>query len=533
MTHQTSCADRLKLAQQRVAAVYDPELLQNAGLRFVERMQGHFSQVQNSESKVLNWDHPDSNLPAARQFVDSAPLVALSKNGEDHFADISIAGSDEESPSVTSAEMADAAAQLVEEMLTRGQNLHDPRYVGHQVPPPIPLAALFDSISLMTNQVMAIYEMAPWAMSVEQAVVDVLGEKIGFTPQKFSGFITHGGSLANLTALLTARNVLLADAWQTGMGSQQKQPVLLAHADMHYSISRSAGILGIGTDNILSIAVDDRRCMDVAALETQLLKGQAEGRPVIAVCACAGSTLTGAFDPLDQIADVCEKHHVWLHVDAAHGGAACFSPRHQHLVEGLHRADSVVVDAHKMMFTPALCAFVFYRDRAHRFEAFQQNAPYLYDPAAPEFAEYDVGRRTLECTKRAAAFGLWGVWSMFGDQLFADLVDVTFDVARTFYEKLCAADDFDAINEPQSNILVFRYIPAELQNCSSEEIGHFQWRLRRDLIQSGEFYIVPSQYEGSGALRATVMNPLTRSAHIDQLLETLRRRGAKLIADRM
>ena len=112
---------------------------------------------------------------------------------------------------------------------------------------------------------------------------------------------------------------------------------------------------------------------------------------------------------MNDIADVCQKHDVWLHVDAAHGGSACFSKRYRHLLDGLERVDSLIWDAHKMLFVPALCAFVFYRNKEHRFEAFRQDAPYLFDPSAPGLAEYDSGMKTIECTKRAAAFGLWGV----------------------------------------------------------------------------------------------------------------------------
>ena len=171
--------------------------------------------------------------------------------------------------------------------------------------------------------------------------------------------------------------------------------------------------------------------MDPQRLDEELARLRAQNQPIVAVVACACATPTGAFDPLEDIADVCRRHEVWLHVDAAHGGAAVLSDRHRHLVAGLERADSVVWDAHKMLFVPGLCAFVFYRDKSHRFEAFRQDAPYLFDPAAPGLAEYDSGMKTVECTKRAAAFGLWGVWSLFGRQLFADMVDVTFALGRT------------------------------------------------------------------------------------------------------
>jgi L-2,4-diaminobutyrate decarboxylase len=269
--------------------------------------------------------------------------------------------------------------------------------------------------------------------------------------------------------------------------------------------------------------------MDPGRLDEELAKAGERGQRVVAVVACACATPTGAFDPLNDIADVCAKHGVWLHVDAAHGGAAVLSHRHRHLVAGLERADSVVWDAHKMLFVPGLCAFVLYRDGANRFEAFRQDAPYLFDPAAPGLAEYDSGMKTVECTKRAAAFGLWGVWSLFGRQLFADMVDVTFALGRDFYDKLQAAGDFEPLNDPECNIVVFRHVPAALRDAHPELLGDFQLELRRRIIESGDFYIVPFKRDGVGALRVTIINPLTTPAHLDALMEALRRHGRELL----
>ena len=226
--------------------------------------------------------------------------------------------------------------------------------------------------------------------------------------------------------------------------------------------------------------------------------------------ACACSTPIGAFDPLDDVADVCQRYGVWLHVDAAHGGAACLSPRYRHLVAGLHRADSVVWDAHKMLFMPGLCAFVFYRNRAHKFEAFRQDAPYLFDPAAPGLAEYDSALGTVECTKRAAAFGLWGTWSLFGPQLFADLVETTFAMGRVLYEKLSAARRLRGLAR---TAMQHRRVSPRSRGASRCAAGAswtaFQLELRRSVIESGEFYIVSTRLDGVGALRVTIINPLT------------------------
>jgi L-2,4-diaminobutyrate decarboxylase len=388
---------------------------------------------------------------------------------------------------------------------------------------------LFDAVGSITNQVMAIYDMGPWATATEWSLVETLGRQIGWESGQFSGLVTHGGSLANLTALLTARNVMLDDCWATGTARAGAPPVLVVHQDAHYCVARSAGVLGLGTRQIRRVGLDSRRRMDPQKLADTLKRLRKDNQPVVAVSACACATPVGAFDPLDEIADVCRRYDTWLHVDAAHGGCACLSPRHQHLVDGLNRADSVVWDAHKMLFVPALCAFVFYREGRHRFETFRQEAPYLFDPSAPGLAEYDGGLRTIECTKRAAAFGLWGLWSLFGPQLFRDLVDVTFELGKVLYQKLQDAEDYTPVHEPQCNIHVFRYTPQALQDMPPEEQGRFQFELRRRVIESGDFYIVSTNIDGVGALRVTIINPLTTPDDLDELLDTVRRRGSELL----
>ncbi len=503
-----STSNDLTAARTRIATAYDPGALEAAGKRLIETLAEHFRRVQSRDAKVLNWNEPVALIREARQWLDNKiPLPLREGQGE---------GS-------TQRDIANRLAELVRESLARGQNLHHPHYVGHQVPAPVPLAALVELAGTITNQAMAIFEMGPWATAVEHAVIASVGETLGFPPGKFAGLVTSGGSLANLTGLLTARNVALGDAWHRGLASREPAPVLVSHADAHYSVARSAGILGIGTDQIVTAALDSRRRMDPKRLEETLADLRARSVPIIAVSSAACATPIGAFDPLDEIAEVCRRHSVWLHVDAAHGGPLAFSQRHRHLLAGIDEADSVVCDAHKMMFMPALCAMLFYRNREHRLATFRQEAPYLFDPTAPYLAEYDSGIVNLECTKRPAAFGVWGVWSLFGRQIFADMVDVTIDLAKKFHAMLQAADDFEPLHEPQCNIVAFRYTPRHLAAAPPEQIDAVQLRLRRAVIESGEFYLVQSRIDGRPVLRTTMMNPLTTEDDLRELLECIRR----------
>ncbi len=492
-------------ARERIRAAYSPELFAEAAGNWAEILGQHMTQVQAGQTPVLNWNDPLPNVRLAREVLNQAPTTATDDERVARFR------------------------ELILVMLSRGHNLHHPHYVGHQVPPSVPLAGLFDALGSVTNQVMAIYEMGPWGVAVEQALVSRLAEAIGWDPARSAGLVTHGGAAANLTALLAARNVALGDAWEGGVARSGPAPVLVVQAEAHYCMGRAAGILGLGTRQVVKAEVDADHRLDPVRLEATLNRLRGEGHPVIAVVACACATPVGAFDPLNAIADICEKHRVWLHVDAAHGGSALLSPRYRHLCAGIERADSVVWDAHKMLFVPALCAFVMYRNRDHSFRAFSQDAPYLFDASAPDLREFDGGLRTLECTKRTAAYGLWGLWSLFGPQLFADLVDVTFDMGSQFHARLSAAPDFEPLHAPQCNIVVFRHTPEALKNATPEELGMFQLRLRREVIESGEFYLVHGVVNGIPALRVTLMNPLTTTEDLDQLLETLRIRGRALL----
>lgn len=513
-----SLAD-LTAARSRIAAVYDPTALERSGWRVIEQLGQHFRKVEHRETCVLNWSQPSDSIRYASSFLNEPylPKIPAWKRWDEvaHVPDFS---------GLISA----WTTILARQSLARGQNLHHPHYVGHQVPAPVPLAALFDLVGTITNQCMAIYEMGPWATAVEHAVVDAVGERLGFQPGRFAGLVTSGGSLANLTGLLTARNVLLGDAWSAGLAGRHPAPVLVVQADSHYCVTRSAGILGLGTNQIISVGLDNRRRMDPNRLDTALRDLRARGVPVVAVAAAACATPIGAFDPLPEIADVCRRHEVWLHVDAAHGGALAFSERHRHLIAGIELADSVVCDAHKMMFMPALCTLLFYRNPAHRTAAFHQDAPYLFDATAPELADYDSGIVNLECTKRSAAFGLWGVWSLFGPQIFADMVDVTIDLAEKFHGMLSASDDFEPLHKPQCNIVAFRYVPPLMRSADHATIDAFQLRLRRAVIESGEYYLVQSRIDGRTVLRTTIMNPLTTEDDLQGLLDCLRRYSQKL-----
>ena len=516
-----------------VEIAYDSELTRQCGRVLVDALADHLGGVQAGDGLVQRWRDPEQNISDAAGWLEAAEF-----SGPEGVVD--------------------QFKELLELSLQRGQNLNHPRCVGHQVPAPLPLVGLFDAVTTMTNQVQGVYEMGPWGIAAERAVIERIGKQIGYTAGEFGGLVTSGGSLGNLTALLAARNEACPWIWGQGNqphaiaanaangehvanvehvanGANARMPVLVVHSDAHYCVDRAAGVMGIGKENVLRVPLDEQRRMDVAALDAMLARLRAGGVPIIAVVAVACTTAVGAFDPIESIADVCSLHEVWLHVDAAHGGAACLSQQHRQLVQGLERADSVVFDAHKMMFVPAVCALVFYRNKQNRFRAFEQTAPYLFDPSAPDMSEYDNGMVTFECTKRSAALGLWGAMSMFGMELFEQLVDRVFQVAQQLYDLLDEASEFEVIGQPQANIVVFRFLPQMLRQASTQsadsgslKLSQLQLRIRRNMLESGFAYVTQTSLNGQVYLRCTIMNPLTDELELSKIVTEITRVGPTL-----
>ncbi len=483
-------------AQERILRAYSPKQFKLDAQTVFEAIATFLMTSQLSEGSVLNWQSMHANMGRASKLLNE-------NSGID---------------------------ELINVTLKRGQTIHDPRYMGHQVPPPIPITALFEAVSSILNQGMTVYEMGPWSSAVERVMIKELGEQLGLK-EGFGGILTSGGSLANLTALLAARNTLDKDVWSKGVTSLQKRAVILSHGESHYSIERAAGILGIGTENNLKTKLDNHSKMDPIALEYQIKQLKKAGQPIIAVVASACSTRTGVFDPIKDIAAVCKQHGIWLHVDAAHGGSVAFSEKYCYLLEGIDLANSIVWDAHKMMFMPALSTYLFYRNSQDQYQSLNQNATYLFDAKGSETLANDTGLGTIECTKRAAALSLWGVWAIYGKQLFGDLVDMTFYMAKRFSELIEKHPDFDLLNQPESNIILFRYLPPEVRYLTERKQGEFQKKVRKCLIESGESYIVPAIDNNISALRMVIMNPLTTERHFNILIQALQKYSKQFIEE--
>jgi L-2,4-diaminobutyrate decarboxylase len=174
---------------------------------------------------------------------------------------------------------------------------------------------------------------------------------------------------------------------------------------------------------------------------------------------------------------------------------------------------------------PSLSTFLHYRNKAHSFAAFKQDAPYLFDAEQPGFSHCDGALRTVECTKHCLSAALWGVWALYGETVFEDLVDTTFDLARDLHRILTESPDFEPLHAPEANILCFRHLPGPVRAARSETVSRFQQKIRRKLVEEGDPYITIARIDGVMALRVTLMNPFTTTSHLDGLLARIRELG--------
>jgi L-2,4-diaminobutyrate decarboxylase len=401
-------------------------------------------------------------------------------------------------------------------------HLHHPMYMGHQVAPPLPHAALADALVGLLNQSVAVWEMGPTATFVEAQLIRWLADLLGY-PAGSDGTFVSGGSVANLTGLLAAREAVFPGLWREGVARTPgaEDAVVFVSAQSHYSMERAIGVMGLGSDAVRPVP-DQGGKLDPAALERGIAEARRDGRVPLAIVATAGSTPTGLFDDLNAIAEIAEREGIWLHVDGAHGASFLLSDSLRPRLRGIERADSVAWDPHKIMFMPISLGAIFVRDRRYLDAAFQQSAPYLFHPRAGETRSHDAGRRTLQCSRRFDALKLWVTLRHHGVGYFAELLERTVANTESLYHKLLAAPDFEPVHRPESNILCFRYLPEVVRAWEPAEIDAFQGALRERYNTSGQGWITTTVLDGCRVLRVTLMNPDTGEEHLDRLLEGIR-----------
>ncbi len=465
---------------QTLRTAFDPATFRKEGHRVVDMLADLLAAETGGSGAVLPWESPSEQLAHwERRMAD----------GEQDVSD------------------------FIGEFAARSIKIHHPHYMGHQVCAPVPAAALAGFAAEFLNNGMAVYEMGPAATALERWIVRRTCDAMGFP--KGDGFLTSGGTLATLTALLAARAMVLGeDVLQSGTG---REFAVIASEEAHYCTARAVQVMGWGRDGLVTVPTDGRFKMRTDLLSAALDEAGRRGRKVVAVVASACSTSTGSYDDIHAVGDFCEAHGLWLHVDGAHGAAVAFCPELRGLISGIERANSAILDFHKLLLTPALATAVLFRESAASWAAFHQRAQYLFAENDPE-PWRDGGRRTMECTKLSMSVKIAAIWRAHGEALFAEHLSTVHALAKQFAELLRNRDSFEVAIAPESNIVCFRHHPDGLPD---DALDSHNAALRKRIIESGEFYIVQTVLRGRTWLRTALMNPFTTIEHLAAMLDAL------------
>ena len=486
---------------------------------------------RDTDAELLAMLEADTTLDAARPILElAAAYFADTRRGEGpvstwHSAQViadRLAG-----PMPRGARaLSDVARRLSSLLLEDVNRLAHPMYIGHQVSAPLPAAVWTEALISALNQSQAVREMSPSFTPLEHQVIAWMTDLVGWDEQA-GGTMTSGGTEATFAALLAARSRAVPDVWTNGLGANV--PVVVCGEHTHYAVSRAAGEMGLGLSRVITIP-SRALCLDTDALRERLTALRATGTRVMAVVATAGCTATGSFDDLEAVADLCDTFAddhgpLWLHVDAAHGGAAMLSPTHRHRVRGLVRARSLAWDPHKTLLLPLSAGMVLVRDQDDLTRAFAQEAPYLFSSGS-DAQVWDMGPRSFQCSRRADVLKLWVAIERYGSDNLARLYDRLCRMAQTLHGLLSARSDFTPLHEPMSNILCFAWTPP---GVAAADLDTLTTALRERYNRSGRGWITATTLDGRRVLRITVMNARTDETHLAKLVDGLVAEAAQLL----
>ncbi|WP_030748478.1 pyridoxal phosphate-dependent decarboxylase family protein [Streptomyces sp. NRRL F-5135] len=405
---------------------------------------------------------------------------------------------------------ASAALDELEEVYLRDAvYFHHPRYLAHLNCPVVIPAVVGEAVLSAVNSSLDTWDQSAGGTLIERRLIDWTVGRIGLGASA-DGVFTSGGTQSNLQALLLAREEAKTD--------EPANLRVFASECGHFSVEKSATLLGLGPDAVVSVPCDRDKRMRTVALAAELARCRDEGLTPMAVVATAGTTDFGSIDPLPEVAALCAQYGVWLHVDAAYGCGLLASTTRRTLLDGIEHADSVTVDYHKSFFQPVSSSAVLVRDRATLRHA-TYHADYLNPRRTVEERIPNQVDKSLQTTRRFDALKLWMTLRVMGADGIGELFDEVCDLAAEGWELLAADPRFDVVVRPSLSTLVFRYIPERVTGPTL--IDRANLHARKALFASGEAVVAGTSVNGRQYLKFTLLNPETTVRDISAVLDLI------------
>ena len=406
-----------------------------------------------------------------------------------------------------------------------------PHTAAHLHCPPLMAALAAEVVISALNQSMDSFDQAPIATIVEQKMVRWLCAEAGL-PDTAEGTFTTGGSQSNYLGLLLARDAFLEKHWnwsaqKSGLPPEARQLRILCSEVSHFTVEKSASQLGLGTDSVIRVGVDEEFRMRPAALRTELQSLHSQGLRPMAIVATAGTTDFGSVDPLEEISGVAREFGAWLHVDGAYGGALLFSTTHRTKLAGIEEADSISIDFHKLFWQPIPCSVFLVREARH-FDAIKLYADYLNPELHEEEGIPNLVTTSLLTSRRFDALKLWISLQTLGRDKFSAMIDRTMELAAHAAKVIRARDELELVGEPQLSTVVFRFVPQE----TAVDADTINRTIRLKLFERGLAVIGHTRVQNQQCLKFTCMNPATTNVQMEELIELIVAQGRQIAKER-
>ena len=400
--------------------------------------------------------------------------------------------------------------EMERDVIGYGYNADHARFMGFVPGPTSAISWLGDMISAGYNRHAGSVANYPAGNAVEEGLIRWLCDRAGF-PAGASGTFVSGGSMANFTACVAARDTVLDERdWPSAVAYVSTQT--------HSSVAKGLRMMGVTDARIRTIDVDEDFRMKTDALAAATAADRRAGLAPFMVIATAGTTNTGSVDPLPQVADICRREGLWMHVDGAFGASVLLT-RYRDMLKGIERADSLSWDAHKWLFQTYSCSMLLVRDERTLLKSFSAHPEYLADLEGDESLvnPWDLGP---ELTRPARGLKLWFTLQVMGADGMADCIEHGFDLARWAEEELRATPEVEIVSPAQMAMVNFRFAPA---GTSEEERDEICARAAARMRASGYAGVFTTELSGKKVLRLCAIHPRT---HEGEMREVVRRLAA-------
>ena len=408
-------------------------------------------------------------------------------------------------------ESIDSLKGILNEIREKSITTNSPYFMNQLFSGIMPQALLAETLVAETKTTLATNEASLIFSKIETEVIESLSKIIGWQSSTSEGICVPGGSAANFMAIHCARQKMFPDFKMTGMNG--KRLLVFVSSAAHYSLKKACVTLGLGMNNLVIIPTDENDRMQPYALEQLINQHKLNGAIPLLVCATAGTTVFGSFDPIDELAIICKKYDIWLHADAVWGGPALFSKNTQHLLKGIEQADSVSIDAHKLFGASLTCSFYLSKIPGLLLEANDvSGGDYIFHSKN----EIDRGKMSWQCGRKADAMSFWSIWKSLGTEGLGQFVDRLINVRNQTVEWVNTESRFEVVSAPDYLNLCLRINPP-LNNPSTSS----EWALyvRETLINKNLAMVNYAKDENGYFLRLIFAHPDLEFVHVKQILQ--------------